>query len=210
MRWIHAIFLNGLALVIPTWIQPTFIGHAQPWILVCVGVLATVFQPQHSPAGTASTSEDKGTANQILWSIYAVQTSALIEATWFRYPESMHWTPWVLIGLGLMLSGLAVRTWAVRTLGDHFTWHVELQTDQAVITRGPYRWVRHPSYTGALMTWGFTTLFLQAWFAAALALVLLPLAFWRRIHHEEKLLRSELQGYDEYARSVKALIPGIL
>ena len=210
MRWIKAIFLNGCALIIPTLIEPLFLTHLQPWILVSIGVLAMVFQPDHSPIGATRSPEDRWTANQILWSIYAVQTGALVEATWLRYPMSMEWTPLVFATLAIMLSGLAIRTWAVRTLGAFFTWEVELTRDQAVITHGPYRWVRHPSYTGALMTWAFTTVFLQAWFAAALALVLLPLAFWRRIHHEEKLLRAELEGYEDYAKSVKGLIPGIL
>jgi protein-S-isoprenylcysteine O-methyltransferase Ste14 len=210
MRWIRALVLNCAALILPTWIEPAFLTHAQPWILVCIGVLATVFQPEHSPVGTQRTAQDQWTANQILFSIYAVQTSALVESTWCRYPESMDWNAWSLVGLLMMILGLGLRTWAVRTLGKFFTWHVELQNDQTVITHGPYRWVRHPSYTGALMTWAFTTIFLQAWYAALLALVLLPLAFWRRIHHEETLLRAELKDYDDYAKRVKALIPGVL
>ncbi len=210
MRWIRAIVLNGFALIIPTFIEPLFLTHLQPWVLVCIGVLAMVFQPEHSPVGTARSPEDRWTANQILWSIYAVQTAALVEATWLRYPDSMEWTPSVFAGLAIMLSGLAIRTWAVRTLGEFFTWEVELASDQKVITQGPYRWVRHPSYTGALMTWAFSAVFLQAWYSAVLALVILPIAFWRRIHHEEKLLRRELPGYDDYAKTVKALIPGIL
>jgi len=51
-------------------------------------------------------------------------------------------------GIGLTLLGVALRQWAIATLGRFFVGKVLVQPDQQVITAGPYRWLRHPSYTG--------------------------------------------------------------
>ena len=83
----------------------------------------------------------------------------------------------------------------------------KVQEDQDVIRDGPYRFVRHPSYTGAYLTYCGTALFLHAWYSAAAAALLLPLAFHRRIHHEEKHLSQHLDGYGAYQREVPALLP---
>jgi protein-S-isoprenylcysteine O-methyltransferase Ste14 len=53
-------------------------------------------------------------------------------------------------------------------------------------------------------------LLFHAWWTLLFAAIVLPLAFYRRIVHEERLLRRDLTGYAEYASTCKALIPGIL
>ncbi len=55
------------------------------------------------------------------------------------------------IGLGLLWCGIALRFWSFRTLGRYFTFTVQTSTDQPVITDGPYRVIRHPSYAGVLL-----------------------------------------------------------
>ena len=54
--------------------------------------------------------------------------------------------------LVLMCAGIAIRQWSVALLGEFFTIDVRVHRDQTVVERGPYRWVRHPSYTGLIMT----------------------------------------------------------
>jgi protein-S-isoprenylcysteine O-methyltransferase Ste14 len=55
------------------------------------------------------------------------------------------------VGVVVIWVGLALRVWAVLTLGRSFSTFIQVDADQAVVTRGPYRWVRHPSYTGLLL-----------------------------------------------------------
>src|SRR5918995_985672 len=54
-------------------------------------------------------------------------------------------------GVVVIWVGLALRVWAVLTLGRSFSTFIQVDADQAVVTHGPYRWVRHPSYTGLLL-----------------------------------------------------------
>ena len=77
------------------------------------------------------------------------------------------------LGIALMAGGIAVRQWAVLTLGRWFTVVVRVTQDQAVIDRGPYRWVRHPSYTGLLLTLIGLGIALGSWLSL-LALATLP------------------------------------
>jgi protein-S-isoprenylcysteine O-methyltransferase Ste14 len=118
--------------------------------------------------------------------------------------------PSIAVGLGIAASGVALRTWAIVTIGRFFTYDVTIQSGHWVVTAGPYRWVRHPSYTGGLV--GLLGLGVALGSAAAvLALVVVPLiGVLIRIRHEERTLLSALGGeYAAYAAHTPRLVPGI-
>ena len=71
--------------------------------------------------------------------------------------------PLLLGGLVLMWGGIALRVWAVRTLGPLFCTVVVIQDDHRLITTGPYRLLRHPSYAGSLLTLAGLGLALGSW-----------------------------------------------
>jgi protein-S-isoprenylcysteine O-methyltransferase Ste14 len=84
---------------------------------------------------------------------------------------------------------------------------VQSERGQRVITTGPYRYVRHPLYSGSLLFVAGTSLLLGSWWGLVMVLVLAVL-LCIRIGIEEKTLRSGLQGYDDYAQRVRyRLIP---
>jgi protein-S-isoprenylcysteine O-methyltransferase Ste14 len=62
-----------------------------------------------------------------------------------------------------MAVGIAIRQWAVMVLGRYFTTNVRVHPGQTVVEEGPYRWVRHPSYTGMLITFVGIGLALWNW-----------------------------------------------
>lgn len=184
------------------------LAHPQLWILVAIAVLAQLLQPAYRPIDLTAPKRDRGTASQIVWSVYTTQLAGVIEAVYFRYPESLQWTGVASIALIIIVLGLALRTWSVYELGRFFTWYITVQPDHHVITSGPYRIVRHPGYSGAFFMYVFTLVFIQAWTAALLAPALLLAAFWRRIRYEEEWLKTNLGSeYALYCNEVKALIP---
>jgi protein-S-isoprenylcysteine O-methyltransferase Ste14 len=119
------------------------------------------------------------------------------------------WVPFV-VGIVLMWLGIALRQWAVLTLGRYFTVVVRVADDHKVVAGGPYRWVRHPSYTGLLLTLVGLGVAFGNWLSV-LALAILPTAgLVIRIRVEEAALLSALgDSYREYAEYRRRLVPGL-
>jgi protein-S-isoprenylcysteine O-methyltransferase Ste14 len=126
-----------------------------------------------------------------------------------------HWSPelpvvvYTLI-LVLMLFCHYLVLWAMWT-NQFFSSRVRIQTDRGhyVITEGPYRFVRHPGYAGAIIFFPGTALLLGSVYAlipASLTIVLVII----RTYLEDVTLQRELPGYTDYTRKTKSrLIPGI-
>jgi protein-S-isoprenylcysteine O-methyltransferase Ste14 len=112
------------------------------------------------------------------------------------------------IGLSIFVSGLVLRTWAMWTLGRYFTGVVLTSADQPVVTSGPYRFVRHPGYSGGLLEGLGAGLAFANWVGLAALLVSLAVALAYRIHVEEDALLADLpRAYEAYAAGHKRLIP---
>jgi protein-S-isoprenylcysteine O-methyltransferase Ste14 len=109
-----------------------------------------------------------------------------------------------------MVAGFAFRAWAIRELGRFFTVTVGLEEGHRVVDTGPYRFVRHPSYTGMQLFFVGLGIALDSWLSLAAAM-LLPLAgIVTRILYEEQTLRRELgEPYISYSSRTTRLIPGI-
>ena len=85
--------------------------------------------------------------------------------------------------------------------------NINIATDQRVIDIGPYAYVRHPMYAGALWLFIGMPLALGSWLTICLVPLVLAVLFWRLLD-EEKILRRDLPGYNEYASRVRhRLIP---
>jgi protein-S-isoprenylcysteine O-methyltransferase Ste14 len=113
-----------------------------------------------------------------------------------------------LAGVVLFAAGLFLRWWAIITLGRFFTVDVTIEKDHELVERGPFRVVRHPSYTGVLLAFVGFALTLHNW--AALLVMLLPIfaAFIRRMNVEEEALSRALgPRYSDYMRRTKRLVP---
>jgi protein-S-isoprenylcysteine O-methyltransferase Ste14 len=111
-------------------------------------------------------------------------------------------------GVVILLAGLVLRGWSFKVLGQYFTHTVMVSSDQPVITAGPYRVLRHPSYTGVLLAVIGIGLASANWadLAGVLFLMLTPL-LWR-IHVEEKALNATVgDRYRTYAAHHKRLVP---
>lgn len=118
--------------------------------------------------------------------------------------------PLFALGLVLMAAGIMLRQWAVVRLGRFFTTDVRVHAGQIVVESGPYRWVRHPAYTGLIMTFCGIGLALGNW-ASLAALALLPTAgLIFRIRVEERALLAGLgEPYRRFAATRARLIPGV-
>jgi protein-S-isoprenylcysteine O-methyltransferase Ste14 len=114
-------------------------------------------------------------------------------------------------GIALMIGGIVLRQWSIAILGKFFSMLVSVQEGQSIIREGPYRFIRHPSYTGALLTLSGIGLAIQSWGALLVLLVIFCIVYGYRIHIEEKALVLHLgEEYIAYRQTTKMLIPYIL
>jgi protein-S-isoprenylcysteine O-methyltransferase Ste14 len=112
------------------------------------------------------------------------------------------------VGLLLLVAGLVLRGWSIKTLGDYFTFTVMVSADQPVISSGPYRVLRHPGYAGLLVACAGIGLASANWVSAAAAVVLpLTLLIVRIRIEEHALLTTVGEPYRGYAAGHKRLVP---
>ena len=155
-------------------------------------------------------SSDRGTL-AILWvTIFtAIALAGFLTFTGrglVYFPAAVAW-----LGLGFVVAGLAVRGWAVATLGPSFTSQVAAAPGQRVVARGPFRFIRHPSYAGSLVSFLGLGLAFGSVVAVVVIFVPITLAFLRRIAVEERFLKVEMgEEYEAYCRRTKRLVPGII
>ncbi len=114
----------------------------------------------------------------------------------------------VMIGLALIWCGIALRWWSFWTLGQFFTFAVMTSADQPVITTGPYRLLRHPSYAGIALALAGTGLAFGNWLSLIVLLVVPLIGLAYRIRVEESALSAALgSAYTSYAATRKRLVP---
>lgn len=106
-----------------------------------------------------------------------------------------------------VLIGLIVALWARTVLGGNWSASVTFKQDHELIVRGPYRFVRHPIYTGILLMI-LGTAIISGRAVAFLALIICFLVYWQKLRQEEALLTRHFpETYPGYKSRTKALIP---
>ncbi|HET6178241.1 MAG TPA: isoprenylcysteine carboxylmethyltransferase family protein [Candidatus Sulfotelmatobacter sp.] len=140
---------------------------------------------------------------------------------WFQRPRSAFLPPVEAlsgaagIAFGVFTVGIAAASvWlvssAVRHLGKQWAVAARLVEDHKLITTGPYRYVRNPIYTGMYGMLIATGLATEHWIALIIGVVIFAIGLVIRVRSEEKLLRSAFgEEFEEYARRVPAVVPGI-
>jgi protein-S-isoprenylcysteine O-methyltransferase Ste14 len=115
-----------------------------------------------------------------------------------------------VFGLSIDACSLLLAVWARRHLGSNWSGEVRIAENHQLVRSGPYRMLRHPIYTAALGMY-FGTAIVSGEVHSLLALILVILAYWRKIHLEELVLGDALGAeYEHYRRHTSALLPWLL
>jgi protein-S-isoprenylcysteine O-methyltransferase Ste14 len=121
---------------------------------------------------------------------------------------SWHRTALFLIGIVLILLGVALRWYAIWTLGRYFTRDVAVSTAQKVVQNGPYRSIRHPAYSGTFLTMLGVGLAMTNWASLVVLLICVLTGHMYRVRVEEKALSQTIgQPYAEYIHHTRRFIP---
>jgi protein-S-isoprenylcysteine O-methyltransferase len=170
-------------------------------------VLLTITRRSRSATGE---KQDRSTL-RVLWIVIAVSvTAGVFVAQNWRAGALPNGRAFEVAGVVLFAAGLIFRWWAIITLGRFFTVDVTIEKDHELVERGPFRFVRHPSYTGVLLAFVGFALTLRNWLSFLVVLVPIFIAFLRRMRVEESALTEALgDRYGGYIRRTKRLVPGV-
>ena len=147
---------------------------------------------------------------RILWVTIVVSvTLGILASTWVPAAAIRNGAvPTFVSGCVLFGVGLALRWYSIAYLGRFFTVNVAIHSSHEIIDTGPYRFIRHPSYTGALLTFLGLALTLTNWVSLVIIIVPITLAFGMRMSTEETALSNALGSpYVNYMRRTKRLVP---
>jgi protein-S-isoprenylcysteine O-methyltransferase len=162
---------------------------------------------RHSRESGSSTKDRKSL--QLLWITIMVSLfiGVSVAVYWPRTAlPSEH--KLALAGLLIFIIGISLRWYAILHLGRFFTINVSIAKDHQLVQSGPYRFIRHPSYTGALLAFLGIAVSMGNWASAIIILVPIFAAFVYRMSVEERALTEGLgEQYRSYRRRTKRLIP---
>lgn len=114
------------------------------------------------------------------------------------------------LGLALCLLGAALAIWSRHLLGQNWSLSVQLKMEHELIQSGPYRFVRHPIYSGLLLLFIGNALMVGDW-RGILAVAIVFVSFWRKLRQEEGWLTQQFgAAYHAYQQRTKALVPAVL
>jgi protein-S-isoprenylcysteine O-methyltransferase Ste14 len=181
------------------------------WAAIAFWLLAEwVFGVRSRPPAGA-TLMDRGSRVVVVASVgIGIALAAYVA---FAVPEAAIAAPSRVVPLGgiaLMLGGEVFRLYAIRSLGRYFTLVVALHPGQKLVESGPYRLIRHPSYTGSLVTVLGICLAMANWLSL-LGMIPASLGYVYRIRIEERALVKGLgEEYRAYMRRTRRIIPYIV
>jgi protein-S-isoprenylcysteine O-methyltransferase Ste14 len=197
-------------------------GWPQAWIFVGEVAISSfavsAWLLRHDPALLASRLSSPVQPDQRPWDRIFMAIGGVVFFSWLVVcaldARRFRWSLvplWVQIIGAVLIAFCMIVVWQTFRFNTFAAPQVRVQTDRQhrVITEGPYSVVRHPMYSGALLMFVGTPLLLGSWWG----LLFVPVAMigiGARAVGEERMLRRELVGYDDYAQRVRfRLVPGI-
>jgi protein-S-isoprenylcysteine O-methyltransferase Ste14 len=155
-------------------------------------------------------SEDKSTRgiNVISIILAIIIGNLFIKVKYLSISGSFH--SHLILAIIIIWAGLCLRFWSVQTLGKFFRTTVMIQKGHRVVKNGPYRYIRHPSYTGLLLTTIGVAIGMENWIGLILMVLIVFISLKKRINLEEEVLQKSLgEEYTSYIKNTKKLIPFI-
>ena len=189
----------------------TVTGVVAFWVLFAVWVLTETWLGWRRQLPEGVPARDRGSRWLLIAAVWTgvavgIGLALLAPAAAFTHGRDAI----LALGLALVLAGLLLRWYAIRVLGGSFTCTVATRAGQRVVDSGPYRWVRHPSYTGGLLT-VLGVLVCCANPLSLIALILPVAGYAYRIHVEEEALTNSLgDAYRAYMRRTRRLVPFVV
>lgn len=192
--------------VIPLTLKPELLLS---WQVIFLATICTIIFATQPRLSIAESKQKKSTDKYTIWLILGVsgigQIVSLIE--WAYFPKII--SAFLLVmGAVLLIAGTAFRLYAIHTLGKYFSSTVQIKTEHRIISKGPYKFLRHPSYTGAYIAMFGSAVFLHSIIGVLIFGVGMLFVYHLRIRTEEQtLVQNFKEEYVKYREHTYKMFP---
>lgn len=205
---IFTLFAISILNILPLIFVPHLITNFKTIILSITAAILWLSQPAFSKDEMKEDRKnDRFSILLILISSCISVLSSVIE--WGYFTENKTQINYVtIIGMILLIIGTSIRVWSIYTLDKNFTATVKVTAEHTLTMNGPYKYVRHPSYLGALLAIMGCPIFLNNTVSVFIAFIAMIIAYYIRITLEEKMLLLHFgKAYEVYKKNTYKLFP---
>lgn len=202
---------NILMIIIPLLGKPSLILNGKILFIIAGSICMWLTQP----AVTVKETSDKKSSDRfsvvliLLMSLVSVVVPVVDWAYFTTRQNSFGFL--TVLGVIMIIIGISFRAWAVNSLGKYFTATVQIKDGHRLVKTGPYRIVRHPSYTGAFLAIIAGGVILESLTGFIISCIAMIIAYYVRISIEEKELLARFDNeYKAYKLDTKMIIPYVL
>ncbi len=196
--------LFGLGFIL----NPSVIFHYQIWVALLASIIMFATQPQLNKEDILNKSDGYSMLGIMLMAMVVTNITVYEYGRGqgqFQTNNAVNY-----VGFFMIWTGMVFRIYAIKILGKYFSNVAQIKEEHKIYQEGIYAIIRHPSYTGAIMSIIGTVLWLSAWQTLPLSLYLIFVAYYHRITQEEKILTWHFgEEYVAYHRQTGALLPKI-
>lgn len=199
---------NILMIVLPLLGNPALMLNGKILFIIIGSICMWLTQP---PVSMKETSDKKSSDR---FSVVLILLMSLVSVVvpvvdWAYFSgHSSYVSVFTLLGILMIVTGISFRAWAVNSLGKYFTATVQIKEDHKLVKTGPYRIVRHPSYTGAFLAIIAGGVILESLAGFIISCTAMIIAYYVRIGIEEKELVARFgNDYLAYKKDTKMIIP---
>lgn len=181
-------------------------------VMLCWFAFAGIFLFRKTPPSAPDRKRDRssiggvalqGLGYAIIWTVHRRPFTPIVSSEPLQLAAN-------ILAMILAIGSVFLIMNAVRTLGKEWSLTARVVEGHHLATSGPYAYVRHPIYAGMLGMLVATGLAISHWVALIAGVVMLLLGTIIRVRSEEKLLRETFgQDFEDYARTVPAIVPGL-
>lgn len=199
---------NILMIVLPLLGKPALMLNGKILFIIAGSICMWLTQP---PVSVKETSDQKSSdrLSVVLILLMSLVSVVVPIVDWAYFSSDWNSISMLtIVGACMIIAGISFRAWAVHSLGKYFTATVQIKEDHRLIKTGPYRIVRHPSYTGAFMAIIAGGVILGSLTGFIISCMAMVIAYYVRIGIEEKELIARFgDDYRAYKRDTKMMIP---